>query len=152
MTHPCDEQPELAHIVIHGTVFTLEKRDKLFIDTHFPTDSRQKGNHIYPALRTRTPEGTWFYIYLRRIIAHLMLKDEGRHIAKGFSVEVKDGDPTNLTRANLRIVFNVEREEGEIKRRNSFQTYRIVEIRIKAVSEGRDPDEVIRGDDDGEGS
>ena len=110
----------------------------------FPTDSRQVRNHVYGAIHTKTPEGGRFDAYLRRIIADFMLRDEGKIIAKGFTVEVRDGDPTTLTRENLRIKFTRDTAEGEIKRKNGYQTHRIVGIRLRALEDNRNPDEAIR--------
>lgn len=138
------KESEIASMPIHGVEFTLNKEDKARLDALFPTDSRQIRNHVYPAINTRIPEGDRCDVYIRRAVADFILRDEGKSIAKGFTVEVRDGDPTNLTRANLKLVFNKDLSEVEIKRKNGFQTHRIISIRLRALDAGLNPDEVIR--------
>lgn len=144
MAYAITNPPERASLWIHGVEFILDKQDKELIEALFPTGSRQIRNRVYGAIHTKTPEGERADAYLRRILADFILRDEGKSIAKGYAVEVRDGDPTNLTRANLKLVFNRDRGEGDFRRRNGYQTHRIVEIRLRALKEGRDPDEAIR--------
>lgn len=144
MAYESTDEPERESLWIHGLEFILDKQDKARLDALFPTDSRQVRNHTYPAIHTHTPEGDRCDVYIRRVIADFILRDEGKSIAKGFTVEVRDGDPTNLTRANLKLVFNKDRSEGEIKRKNGFQTHRIISIRLRALDAGLNPDEAIR--------
>ena len=135
----------LAQKMIQGIQFTFEQNDLDQLERLFPKASWQLRNQIYPAIHTRTPEGERVDVYVRRAIADLMLRERGEQVAKGFTVEVRDGDPTNLTRENLRLVFNEDREAGEIKRKNGYQAHRIVGIRLAALSEGLDPDVAITG-------
>tara|TARA_R110000787_G_scaffold286327_1_gene404166 strand:+ start:150 stop:656 length:507 start_codon:yes stop_codon:yes gene_type:complete len=125
------------------TTFTIDTDYKRLLEELFPNASWQIRNHVYLAICTKTPEGVTYDVYVRRAIADLRLRDEGRLIPKGYSVETVSDDPTDLRWGNLKIVFNAQLPEEEQRRKTGFQTHRIIGIRLKALFEGRCPDEAM---------
>lgn len=80
-------------------------------------------------------------LYFRRIIAEFFLTEQGFSCAKGFTVEVIDGNLGNLRRENLRLVFNKNLAiKGEQQRRNSWVTHDVIRLRSKALESNLSPD------------
>jgi hypothetical protein len=126
-----------------GTTFTLDAYYKAWLERLFPGASWQIRNHIYLAICTKTPEGKTYDVYVGRAVIDLRHREEGRLIPKGYTVETVNGNRLDLRLENLKVVFNAQLPDEEKRRKNGYETHRIIGIRMKAVSEGRCPDEAM---------
>ena len=99
--------------------FRLDKWSKQMIDRLFPNDNYHLKNKVHPCVTSRDHQGERRDFYLRRIIVDLALREQGIVLPKGYSIETKDRDPSNLTLRNLRIKTTKERlAAGQTPRRN----------------------------------
>lgn len=143
MSHP-NTTVTLTLGVKHPVTFTLLESDLNQITALFPRASYQLRNKHHAAIATRDYRGEKVDLYLRRIIADLMLREQGVLLAKGYSVETRNGNPLDLRRANLKIVRTAERISRDLDpRRNGWHTHQIIGVRLKALSEGLCPDEAM---------
>ncbi|MEM6898833.1 MAG: hypothetical protein AAF583_03540 [Pseudomonadota bacterium] len=146
--HTLAKAVETAFIQVSGNtpmVISLWKSDLERIELLFPTPKVQIKNTQYPAIRTVNCEGEPIDVYLRRIVADFCVSEAGLNKSRAYTVELIDGDPTNLRRENIRLVFNDElSRKGKQQKRSSTIAEDIIRIRSDAVASGLCPDSAMK--------
>ena len=141
------ENREVAEFTLGVTnpqTFRIWKEDLELIKLLFPSASFQLRNKKYAAICTRDHYGDRVDLYLRRIIVDLALRAAGKPLAKGYSVETRNGDPLDLRRTNLKVVTTAERlASGKYTRRNEWVTHHVIGIRLDALARGECPDRAM---------
>ena len=95
-------------------------------------------NSVYVAIQTQDVSGKYQTLYLRRIIADLMMRASGINRPKGYVVGTLNDDPFDLRLSNLNIL-----DAARTKSRNSWLTHHLIGLRLEALSKGVSPDEYM---------
>lgn len=104
----------------------------------FPSATIGIRNDEYPAIQSNDLEGKNQTLYLRRIIADLIMRAMGINRPKGYVVKTLNDDPFDLRLSNLNIL-----DAARIKSRNSWLTHHLIGLRLEALSKGVCPDEYM---------
>lgn len=104
----------------------------------FPGRKLQPRNTEYPAIPTWDHFGNRVDVSLRRALKDLEWRGRGIALAKGFTVEPRNGDNFDLRSDNLRAI-----PVSKKPRKNSWIAHYLIGIRLEALLAGRCPDEAM---------
>ena len=104
----------------------------------FPHCKLQVRNEYYPAFPTWDENGERVDVSLRRALKDLEWREKNIILAKGFTVEPRDGNKLDLRTSNLRAV-----PVSKKPRKNGWKTHYIIGVRLAALLAGCCPDEAM---------
>jgi len=131
----------------HDKIVRCDSRDARIASILFPDAHLGIRNKKYPAIQTADRRGERFSLYLRRLFADLWLREEGRRLPDGYVVKLRNREPFDLHRRNLKIIPSKASKRGDDGGRNynnGAMTHFVVGIRLDALLAGQCPEAAMR--------